>query len=146
GAFRCVHPEPNDNCSRGLRVSEKRPSVGMWHPAQATLPVSPFRPKVPLVPSFASSSSGPENRVSKKNFCPSAAAFASSAHRLLLSGLRGALLGKTSVASRALISAVSGPPSPHLALKSFWHGADASGPFPQAVAEATATAKRAPRR
>src|SRR6266508_6634590 len=107
GALRCVHPEPSESCSRGLRTSTKPPFTGMWQPAQATLPGSPLLPSVPLVPSLASSSKGPENRGSKKNFWPRAAARGSSAKALVRSaGGRGPLLGRASVAKRALISGV----------------------------------------
>ena len=60
GARRRVHDDPREICSRGLRVS-KKPASGRWQLAQATFPVSPFRPRVPGSPLLASSSNGPEN-------------------------------------------------------------------------------------
>src|SRR5262245_40317493 len=82
GARRCVHEEPSEICPRGLRVSRK-PDDGMWQLAHATFPVSPWRPKVPGSPLLASSSKGPEKRLSKKSFLPSAAARGSSAYLLV---------------------------------------------------------------
>src|SRR6188768_3424240 len=81
-ARRCVQPEPSEICARVLLVSEK-PEAGTWQLTQPTLPVSPRIPSVAGSPLFASSKSGPENRVSKNSFFPSTAARGSSRYALV---------------------------------------------------------------
>src|SRR6478609_5425107 len=82
---RWVQPDASEICPRELRVSENC-DCGRWQLTQATLPVSPCFPSVPGSPLLVSSKSGPEKRVSKKNFLPSTAVRGSSRYAFVMSG------------------------------------------------------------